>query len=176
MRGDMTNLILVDSQDAVVGYAEKMATHRHGWLHRAFSIVIFNDAGEMLLQRRAAGKYHSAGLWANACCSHPLEGHDALADAHERLSFEMGFDCPLTHKFAFIYRAEFAEVDLTEHEFDHVYFGTYNGELKPNPDEVQAFRWAEMAALAQEMDERPDIFAAWFKILFPLIDAQMPKR
>ncbi len=172
----MSNLILVDSQDAILGYGEKMTVHRHGWLHRAFSIVIFNDAGEMLLQQRASGKYHSAGLWANACCSHPLEGHDASTVIHERLAFEMGFDCPLTHAFAFIYRAEFGDVDLIEHEFDHVYVGTYNGEPRPNPDEVQAFRWVGMTELARDVREQPQIFTAWFKELLPLLEEHLSKR
>lgn len=116
------NVILVDKNDQPIGQGEKTAVHKAGQLHRAFSILIFNDKGKLLLQQRAKGKYHCPRLWSNTCCSHPRPGEDILVAAHRRLQEEMGFDCPLEDKFSFIYKVKF-DNGLTEHEYDHVLIG-----------------------------------------------------
>jgi isopentenyl-diphosphate delta-isomerase len=131
-------IILVNEQDEVTGSMEKMEAHRKGLLHRAFSIFIFNGKGEMLLQQRAFSKYHSAGLWTNACCSHPAPGEDIKDAVSRRLQEEMGFKTPLKKIFDFIYKAEF-DNGLTEFEFDHVFAGEYEGPVKINTEEVNDF-------------------------------------
>ena len=131
----MDEVILVDASDVPQGRMEKMEAHRRALLHRAFSVFIFNSRGEMLLQRRALGKYHSAGLWTNACCSHPRPGEETLDAAVRRLREEMGFTTPLKKAFDFTYRHEFGN-GLTEFEFDHVYIGWYDEAVHPNQEEV----------------------------------------
>lgn len=163
-------LILVDRNDNEIGTEEKMKAHEEGTLHRAFSIFVFNDRGEMLLQQRAKSKYHSGGLWTNACCSHPRPGESVEQAGHRRLVEEMGFDCPLEVKFNFIYRAEFDD-GLIEHELDHVLFGKYNGEIHFNPNEVENYRWVSIDELKKEMTENPDHYTVWFKIAFEKVDA-----
>ena len=122
----MEEVILVNEQDEQTGTIEKMEAHRKALLHRAFSVFIFNGKGEMLLQQRAMGKYHSPGLWTNACCSHPRPGEEVETAAFRRLKEEMGIETSLKKIFDFIYRTEF-DNGLTEYEFDHVYIGTYPG-------------------------------------------------
>jgi isopentenyl-diphosphate delta-isomerase len=155
-------VILVDEHDNPVGIGEKMTTHRTGDLHRAFSIFIFNPQGQMLIHRRAGGKYHSAGLWTNACCSHPRPGESTEAAAHRRLQEEMGFDTQLEEVFQFTYRAEF-ENDLIEHELDHVFVGTYDGDPSPDPDEVGDWTWVDLETLEQDLEERPNRYTPWFR-------------
>ncbi|MFZ5517418.1 MAG: isopentenyl-diphosphate Delta-isomerase [Candidatus Zhuqueibacterota bacterium] len=162
-------VILVDSKDNEIGREEKMKAHENGVLHRAFSVFIFNRDGEMLLQQRAMNKYHSAGLWTNACCSHPRPGETIEEAAHRRLKEEMGFDCQLERKFHFIYRAEF-DNGLIEHEFDHVLFGTYSGRIDFNPDEVANVRWISIEDLREELIKRPEYYTVWFKIAFEEVD------
>ncbi len=163
-------LILVDRYDNVIGSEEKMKAHEEGVLHRAFSVFIFNDRGEMLLQQRAKSKYHSGGLWTNACCSHPRPGESVEQAGHRRLVEEMGFDCPLEVKFNFIYRAEFDD-GLIEHELDHVLFGKYNGEIHLNPDEVENYRWVSIDELKKDMNENTDHYTVWFKIAFNKVES-----
>src|SRR4030042_2763439 len=127
----MEKIILVDENDREIGTEEKLKTHEQGKLHRAFSIFVFNSKGELLLQRRAKGKYHSGGLWTNTCCSHPREGEKLEEAVHRRLKQEMGLDCPLKEAFSFIYKVRF-ENGLFEHELDHVFIGRVDG--KPVPD------------------------------------------
>src|SRR5688500_14176064 len=129
-------VILVNEQDVEIGKMEKLEAHQKAVLHRAFSVFIFNKKGEMLLQQRARNKYHSAGLWTNACCSHPSPGEDTLSAASRRLIEEMGFSTALTKIFEFTYQTRF-DNGLTEHEYDHVYTGVFEGTIKPNPDEVK---------------------------------------
>src|SRR5687767_9845264 len=131
-------VILVNENDEQLGVMDKMEAHHKGVLHRAFSIFIFNTKGEMLLQQRAEHKYHSGGLWTNACCSHPAPGEETNDAAERRLQEEMGFSTSLVKVLDFTYRAEF-DNGLVEHEFDHVYLGLYNGDIHPNPDEVQNY-------------------------------------
>ena len=158
-------VILVDPQDRPRGLMEKQEAHVKGELHRAFSVFVFNKNGELLLQQRALHKYHSGGLWTNTCCSHPREGETILEAGHRRLQEEMGFDCELTHRFSFIYRAEL-DLGLTENELDHVMTGVWEGKLKVNPDEVGGWKYMTLEAVKQDIEERPELYTAWFKIIF----------
>lgn len=162
----MTEVILVDENDLPVGHMEKMEAHRKALLHRAFSVFIFNNKGAMLLHQRAADKYHSAGLWSNACCSHPAPGQETLPAAEKRLQEEMGITTPLEHVFSFTYKAPF-ENGLTEYEFDHVFVGCYDGPITPNAAEVQDYKYADLESLEQELARQPEKYTAWFKIAFP---------
>src|SRR5688572_27196508 len=158
-------LILVDEHDSPVGYATKLRAHQDGGkLHRAFSVFIFNAAGEMLLQRRAAGKYHFGGLWTNACCSHPRRGESTPEAARSRLRQEFGFDAELREVFTFIYRATDPTSGLTEHEFDHVLLGQFDGEPRPNPEEIDKWEWVKPAELLADVRARPVRYTPWFGI------------
>ena len=145
-----------------------MEAHRKGVLHRAFSVFIFNDRDEMLLQQRAAGKYHSASLWTNACCSHPRPGEATDAAAMRRLQEELGFSTSLTRIFDFHYNATF-DNGLTEHEFDHVYVGKYSNKINPNPTEVQDFCFKKIEEISATIDTHPHKYTAWFCIAFPKV-------
>jgi isopentenyl-diphosphate delta-isomerase len=162
----MEHLILVNEQDEMVGTMEKMEAHQKAMLHRAFSIFIFNSKGEMLLQQRAEEKYHCGGLWTNTCCSHPRPEEDTAAAAKRRLQEELGFTTPLKKVFDFVYKAPFSN-GLTEYEFDHVFFGEYEGDLKPNPKEVAAVRYLSVNTIRSMMEEEPTKFTPWFHIAFP---------
>lgn len=140
-----------------------MAAHEHALLHRAFSIFIFNNQGEMLLQQRACAKYHSGCLWTNACCSHPRPGEALEMAAHRRLHEEMGFDTELQHAFHFIYKAQL-DHGLTEHELDHVFIGRFDGTFTPNSAEVDGYRWIDLPTLQRELRQQPDQFTIWFRI------------
>jgi isopentenyl-diphosphate Delta-isomerase len=157
-------LILVNQKDEEVGFMPKMEVHEKGLLHRAFSILIFNKKGEMLLQQRARTKYHSPALWTNACCSHPKKDEIILDNALTRLELEMGFKCELHYAYKFEYRAEF-ENNLIEHELDHVFIGEFNEDPKPNKDEVENFKWISLQSLRIEITENPEQFTPWFKII-----------
>jgi isopentenyl-diphosphate delta-isomerase len=159
-------LILVDENDSPVGYAPKLAAHQNGGkLHRAFSVFIFNAAGEMLLQRRAATKYHFGGLWTNACCSHPRRGQATIDGAHQRLHEELGFDTDLREVFSFTYRATDAASGLTEHEFDHVFVGRFDGVPTPNAGEVDDWKWVATGALLADVRARPAAYTPWFALV-----------
>jgi len=164
----MEQVILVDELDNQVGVMEKMEAHEKALLHRAFSIFIFSSNGQMLLQQRALTKYHSAGLWTNACCSHPRPGETNLAAASRRLYEEMGFNCLIREVFHFIYKAPF-DNGLTEHEFDHVFVGTYDGLIDVNPDEVKAYSFQPMDTVEASLQRNPEKFTSWFKLAFPKI-------
>ena len=142
---------------------EKMEAHQKGVLHRAFSVFIFNDKGEMLLQQRALNKYHSGGLWTNACCSHPRPGEETLQAAQRRLFEEMGIETDLTFKTSFTYKTVF-ENGLTEHEFDHVFIGKFKDEPKINPLEVNSYCWKTVEDTKNSVKTMPDIYTSWFKI------------
>jgi len=157
-------LILVDENDAEIGQMEKLEAHEKGLLHRAFSVVIYNSKGEMLLQQRAAGKYHSPLLWTNACCGHPRPGEKTIDAAKRRLKEENGFTCDLEGSFVFQYKAAF-ENGLTENEIDHVFIGHYDGEIPFNPDEANDVKWLSMLEVLDGVLEKPDNFTVWFKIL-----------
>lgn len=162
-------VILVNEHDEVTGSMEKMEAHRKGLLHRAFSIFIFNGKGEMLLQQRAFSKYHSGGLWTNACCSHPQPGEETKDAVQRRLKEELGFETAVKKIFDFTYRAEF-DNGLIEHEFDHVFAGEYEGELKVNSEEVNDFCYKEMKAIKQSLQTHPHKYTAWFHLAFPKIE------
>lgn len=156
-------VILVDENDHPRGTMEKMEAHKKGVLHRAFSVFIFNHKGEMLLQRRATDKYHSPGLLSNTCCSHPRPGEKTASAASRRLKEEMGMEIPLEYKTAFTYRATF-DNGLTEHEFDHVYFGKTNNEPIINKTEVDEYKWLSLEKIKEEIKKNPSEFTSWFKI------------
>jgi len=158
-------VILVDENDKEIGIEEKMKAHQGGKLHRCFSIFIFNPNGEMLLQRRANSKYHSGGLWTNACCSHPRPGENIEQAANRRLKEELGFDCELKELSNFIYKVKL-DHGLTEHEFDHVLIGKYDGEIRPNKNEVSEIMWISIDDLKEEIKKHPEKFTEWFKIAF----------
>ena len=160
-RPETEEVVLVDADDRQTGTAGKMAAHRDGALHRAFSVIIWNSAGEILLQRRAVSKYHSGGLWTNACCGHPRPLETVAAAAERRLGEEMGFACPLEEFGTITYRAEL-DHGLIEHEFVHVFRGTFDGSMALNPDEVSEIWWMTPAQLLRAFDETPEIFTAWF--------------
>ncbi|RYY71926.1 MAG: isopentenyl-diphosphate Delta-isomerase [Chitinophagaceae bacterium] len=168
----MSEVILVNQEDESIGTMEKMQAHREGLLHRAFSIFIFNSDGDMLIQQRAASKYHSAGLWTNACCSHPLPGEETAEAAKRRLMEEMGFVTGLEKIFVFTYRTEF-DNGLTEHEVDHVFIGTYEGEIKPDPEEVDNYAYLSMDAIRLSMIREPHLYTSWFKIAFPKLETYL---
>jgi isopentenyl-diphosphate Delta-isomerase len=171
----MSEVILVNENDEQVGTMEKLEAHKQAKLHRAFSVFIFNSKGQMLLQQRAATKYHSAGLWTNACCSHPAPGEDTNMAAQKRLQEEMGFSTAVVRIFDFTYKAEF-DNGLVEHEFDHVYLGVHNGDVYPNPDEVQDFSFKELEEVRDLMSSQPQEFTAWFHIAFPLLEKWLLKN
>lgn len=160
----MELLILVDENDQEIGSMEKMEVHEKGLLHRAFSILIFNSKNEMLLQQRALSKYHSGGLWTNTCCSHPRKDESILQAANRRLQEEMGFSTELEAKFSFIYRAELDQ-KMIEHELDHVFLGTFESDFQFNREEVMDYRWISIPDLIQEIQDSPNTFTEWFKIL-----------
>lgn len=166
--GTEQQVILVNEKDQPVGTLGKMEAHRLGVLHRAFSVFIFNNKGEMLLQQRAMKKYHSPGLWTNTCCSHPFPGETASQAANRRLTEEMGFTASLQPIFEFTYRAEFSN-GLIEHEYDHVFAGTYEGQVLPNPEEVNDCCYKTLEEIADSLLTHPDKYTPWFKIAFPRI-------
>lgn len=173
-----SKVILVDENDREVGHAGKLEAHQNGLLHRAFSIFVFDQKGRLLLQRRAAKKYHSGSLWTNTCCSHPLPERPLLEEAHRKLRHEMGFDCELAESFHFTYRVKL-ENGLYEHEFDHVFFGTYDGDPVPNPDEVEAWKWIDLTELSNDIVLHPDEYSYWMKLVLDRVikeNTKTPRR
>jgi isopentenyl-diphosphate delta-isomerase len=160
----MESVILVDEGDNAVGTMEKLEAHRRGLLHRAFSILLFNSQGEMLLQKRSRNKYHSGGLWTNTCCSHPLPGETMAHATRRKLKQEMGIDLQTDFAYKFIYRAEL-DHDLTEHECDYVFTGHFNGTPKINADEVEDWKYADLQALQQDAQQHPERYTQWFRLI-----------
>jgi isopentenyl-diphosphate Delta-isomerase len=156
-------VILVDEHDREAGAAEKLEAHRQGLLHRAFSVFVFDRAGRLLLQKRAAAKYHSGGLWSNTACGHPRPGEGTAEAARRRLREEMNFDCELREAFDFVYRAELSG-GLVEHEFDHVFVGFYEGEPEPDAGEVEDWKWVSIAELRRGLDEEPESYSRWLRL------------
>ena len=159
----MEYVVLVDEQDNAIGTMEKQQAHVEGVLHRAFSIFIFNSEKKLLLQKRASSKYHCGGLWTNTCCSHPRETENIQDAALRRLHEEMGMQCELNAIFSFVYKAEF-ENGLTEHEFDHVFFGQSDQTPELNLEEVEDYRYIGLSELQEEIKEAPQNFTPWFLI------------
>lgn len=158
------NVVLITEQDEPIGLMEKQEAHVAGVLHRAFSVFIFNDKGELLIQQRAFEKYHTPGKWTNTCCSHPREGETYEEGASRRLQEEMGFTCPIEYQFNFIYKADVGQ-GLTEHELDHVFKGVYNEEPVINPEEVAAYKWIDFDELQQDIQNNPEQYTPWFRII-----------
>ncbi|MGI9527684.1 MAG: isopentenyl-diphosphate Delta-isomerase [Weeksellaceae bacterium] len=158
-------VVLIDNNDEPVGLMDKLEAHEAGLLHRAFSVFIFNDKGELLIQQRALNKYHSPGLWTNTCCSHPREGETYKEGAVRRLQEEMGFSTNLHYLFNFTYKADVGQ-GLTEHELDHVFKGTYNQEPNINPEEVASYQWVNLEELKHDIVANPLKYTTWFRIIF----------
>lgn len=161
-------VILVDEQDREIGVMEKLQAHQEGKLHRAFSVFIFNDANELLLQQRATSKYHSGGLWANTCCSHPRPNETVIEAAHRRLQEEMGMTCDLEIKTSFVYKTPF-DNGLTEHEFDYIVIGKSNKHPNINILEVESYKWLALDEVKRDVLGNPTLYTSWFKIAIDTI-------
>ena len=158
-------VILVNENDEQIGLMPKMEAHEKALLHRAFSVFIFNDKNELMIQQRALSKYHSPGLWTNTCCSHQREGESNLDAGMRRLQEEMGFSTELKDTISFIYKAPF-DNGLTEHELDHIMVGNYNGKPNINPEEVADYKWMTLEEVKNDIKNQPEIYTEWFKIIF----------
>lgn len=160
-------IILVDENDNEIGTGEKLKVHRDGKLHRAFSILIFNSKGEILIQQRAATKYHSPNLWTNTCCSHPKPNEILKKAIKRRLKEEMGIKSDLNEIFSFIYKVNLG--NLIEYEFNHVFIGRFDGNPKPNKKEVKDWKWINLKELQKDLKENPEKYAYWFRIILDKI-------
>ena len=158
-------VILVNENDEQIGLMPKMEAHEKALLHRAFSVFVFNDENELMLQQRALGKYHSPGLWTNTCCSHQREGETNVEAGKRRLQEEMGFVTHLEESVSFIYKAPF-DNGLTEHEYDHVLLGKYNDNPVINKDEVANWKWMPLEEVRADIKHRPELYTEWFKVIF----------
>ena len=158
-------VILVDEQDNQIGLMPKMEAHEKAQLHRAFSVFVFNKDKELMLQQRAASKYHSPLLWTNTCCSHQRDGETSIEAGKRRLQEEMGFVCELEEVFSFLYKAEF-DNGLTEHELDHVMVGSFENDPIINKEEVESFKWMKLEDVKNDIENNPNEYTAWFKIIF----------
>ncbi len=157
-------VILVNNQDQPIGLVGKMQAHEDGALHRAVSVFIFNSHGDVLLQKRASTKYHGAGLWTNTCCTHPREGESSEDCALRRLREEMGFETSVEERFSFVYKAE-VENGLIENEFDHVFFGVYDGPIQPDSNEVEDYTFVQLDKVVKDAEHNPEKYSIWFRII-----------
>jgi isopentenyl-diphosphate Delta-isomerase len=160
----MEHVILVDEADHETGTMEKMEAHRKGVLHRAFSILLFNSKGELLLQKRSSKKYHSGGLWTNTCCSHPNPGESIAQAANRKLKQEMGIDLYPEFAFKFIYKTSL-DHELIEFEYDHVLLGQFDGQPDSNPDEVEDWKFMDIGSIKKEIETNPEWYTYWFKVI-----------
>ena len=165
-------IVLVDKNDKTIGFKEKLKGHLDGDLHRALSIFVFDSADNLLIQKRALTKYHSGSLWSNTCCSHPRPGETIEDAAHRRLREEMGFDCILKEVFSFVYRVE-VNNNLTEHEYDHVLIGRFDGEPNPDANEVDEWKWIQIEELKSGIEKNPGYYTAWLVISLDRVLAAM---
>ncbi|WP_410220709.1 isopentenyl-diphosphate Delta-isomerase [Pedobacter sp.] len=165
---ERNKVILVNENDQVLGEMNKLEAHQKGLLHRAFSVFIFNSKGELLLQQRAAHKYHGAKLWTNTCCSHPQLNEDMRMGAEERLKYEMGLKCNLKFLYSFIYKAE-VENNLIENEYDHVFIGLSDDEPTINKEEVQDYKWMNLNKVLEDINLNPEVYTYWFKAALPKV-------
>jgi len=161
----LANVILVDSKDYPIGTMEKLEAHQKGVLHRAYSVFLFNNNNELLLQKRAKGKYHSSDLWSNTCCSHPEPGEHLTTSAQNRLLEEMGITTSLQSLFSFTYKTKFSN-GLIEHELDHVLIGRFNASPLPNPAEASDWKYASLKEISNEVKENPEAYTFWFKKIY----------
>jgi isopentenyl-diphosphate delta-isomerase len=168
----LTEVILVNENDEPIGVMEKLAAHQQAFLHRAISIFIFNQKGEMLLQQRALQKYHSGGLWTNACCSHPIPGESIEDAAIRRLQEELGFITTLKKIFHFTYHVAFAN-GLSENELDHVFIGKYDGDITPDKKEVMDYCFMDMDQIKNSILTHPQKYTEWFKIALPQLETYL---
>ena len=171
----ISKVVLVDRDDNTVGTMKKMEAHESGTLHRAFSIFVFNSKAELMIHQRALSKYHSPGLWTNTCCSHPRLDEVVEQNAHQRLMEEMGFDCELKKAFTFLYKADVG-LGLIEHEFDHVFIGTFDEEPQINPKEVEDWKYMSMLELRDDIENHPLNYTEWFKIAFEKVEKYLLKN
>ena len=160
----MEKVILVDRKDQEIGLMDKLEAHQRGKLHRAFSILLFNEQGELLIQKRARNKYHSGGLWTNTCCSHPKPSEDIGAAAKRRLMEEMGIDATPKFAYKFLYHAKL-DSNLIEHELDHVFTGKFNGKPTINLSEVEDWKYVKLDDLKRDIRENPDLYTYWFRLI-----------
>jgi isopentenyl-diphosphate delta-isomerase len=163
-----TLIALVDPQDQIVGYGDKLRVHREGTMHRAFSVVVVNGKGQWLLHRRALKKYHSGGLWTNTCCSHLGEGESMQEASRKRLLSEMGISVQPEFVDSFHYRASF-DNGLIENEIDHVFIARWDGSPDPDPEEVMDWKWCSPEEIEEDLDARPQDFSAWFPMIYNLL-------
>jgi isopentenyl-diphosphate delta-isomerase len=168
----MEKVILVDEHDNVIGTMDKMEAHQKGVLHRAFSILVFNSKGEMLLQKRSKGKYHSGGLWTNSCCSHPGLHESIEESARRRLKHEMGIDLEPEFAYKFLYKSNVGN-NITEHELDHVFTGVYDGIPSINTDEVEDWKFVNLTDLRRDIETNPDNYTTWFKLIVDHPDSKL---
>ncbi|WP_299780094.1 isopentenyl-diphosphate Delta-isomerase [uncultured Formosa sp.] len=159
------HVILVNEKDEQIGLMPKLEAHEKGVLHRAFSVFIFNDDNELMLQQRALDKYHTPGLWTNTCCSHQREGESNVEAGRRRLQEEMGFVTAIEESTSFVYKSPF-ENGLTEHEYDHILIGYFSGKPNINPDEVADWKWMSLDAVKADIKLHPELYTSWFKIIF----------
>lgn len=158
-------VVLVNENDEKIGLMPKQEAHEKALLHRAFSVFVFNENNELMLQQRALDKYHSPGLWTNTCCSHQRDGETNIEAGKRRLQEEMGFATDLKETISFIYKAPF-DNGLTEHEYDHILVGSFNGKPKINPEEVADWKWMSLEDVKSDIKKNPSIYTEWFKIIF----------
>lgn len=169
MHSEYDNVVLVDENDVAIGTIKKLEAHQKALLHRAFSVFVFNNKNELLLQKRNVAKYHSGGLWTNTCCGHPRPNEDTKSAAERRLFEEMGFKITITKKFDFIYQTEF-DNGLAEHELDHVFFGVYDNNPKPDPLEVSDWKFVHIIDIMEDIKKFPQTYTFWFKICLDKIN------
>jgi isopentenyl-diphosphate delta-isomerase len=170
------SLILVNPSDEVVGYLDKSAAHDgDGVLHRAFSLFIFNEAGELLLQQRAAAKRLWPGYWSNSCCSHPRKGETMDVAVHRRLEQELGLRANLQFAYKFEYRATFADLG-TEHELCWVYLGRTDAEPVINTTEIMNWRWIDPRSLTSAIAGAPERYTPWLKMEWERLNAEFADR
>lgn len=165
----MERVILVDEKDREIGQAEKLEAHRVGLLHRAFSLLLYNEKGEMLIQKRADGKYHGAGLWSNACCSHPRPGELIKDSVKRRAKEELGLETENHYLFKVKYEFDMGN-GLIEHEMDHVFVGRCHEDPKPDPEEISDWKYVDPTELEEMMEENPERFSPWFQLIRSRID------
>jgi isopentenyl-diphosphate delta-isomerase len=163
----MEELILVDTRDQAIGSCEKIRTHKKGLLHRAFSVFLYSG-DQMLLQKRSREKYHSGGLWTNACCSHPRTAETVAEAVSRRLQEELHISAPVFEAFSFIYYTQFPN-QLIEYEYDHVLLGEYGEMPEFNPEEAEEMRWVRFDALREALLKHPEQFTIWFLIAAPRV-------